>query len=71
MQNSPSVPGGHVIWVLEARSSRTSRARGRDFRSGPEAVVSGGYENFPHARSVAHQISLLPPMMTQPNAIHT
>jgi hypothetical protein len=28
-------------------------------------------ENFPHARSVAHQISLLPPMMTQPNAIQT
>ena len=33
--------------------------------------MSGSYENFPHARSVAHQISLLPPMMIAPNAIHT
>ncbi len=29
------------------------------------------YENLPHARSVAHQISLLPPTMTTPNAIHS
>ena len=29
------------------------------------------YENLPHARSVAHHISLLPPTMTTPNAIHS
>ena len=29
------------------------------------------YENLPHARSVVHQISLSPPMMTTPNATHS
>ena len=29
------------------------------------------YENFPHARSVAHQMSLLPPTMMTPNTIHS
>jgi hypothetical protein len=29
------------------------------------------YENLPHARSVAHQINLLPLTMTTPNAIHS
>lgn len=28
------------------------------------------YENFPHARSVVHQISLLPATMNMPNTIH-
>ena len=32
--------------------------------------VSVFYENFPHARSVAHQMSLLPPTMITPNTIH-
>ena len=37
---------------------------------GPEPDVSSGYENFPHARSVTHQISLLPPTIRTPNTIH-
>ncbi len=34
----------------------------------PDGV--GRYENFPHARSVAHQISPLAPRMTAPNPTH-
>jgi hypothetical protein len=36
----------------------------------PKADMSGGYENFPHARSVAHQMILLPARIRTPNASH-
>jgi hypothetical protein len=42
-----------------------------DVGFGPNADIPSGYKNLPHARSVAHQISLLPPTMTTPNAIHS
>src|SRR5262249_7433004 len=34
-----------------------------------DSVLLGCYENFPNARSVAHQISLLPPTIRTPNTI--
>ncbi len=38
------------------------------FSAGCAAIRN--YENFPHARSVAHQMNLLPPIMRTANAIH-
>ena len=51
------------------RSSRTFRLRQDRMKSDEQNAVA--YENLPHARSVAHQISLLPPTMITANVIHS
>ena len=45
------------------------RAKRRYLEANEQNAIA--YENLPHARSVAHQISLLPPTMIAANVIHS
>jgi hypothetical protein len=61
--------GQIVMSALPPKAAAT--VADRRVRFGPNADIPSVYENLPQARSVAHQISLLPPTMTTPNAIHS
>jgi hypothetical protein len=66
-------PGGRTQQISvrrrpSLRARRTGVKRVADAREGAGRVVV--YENLPHARSVAHQMSPLPLITRMPNTIH-
>lgn len=58
------------IRIVVEKISAARGARSRAAHELPNFKKAPIYENFPHARSVAHQMTLPPPTKTTPNTIH-